>query len=97
MTPIFSKKRSKTFYSDVTTKDDILKASQDLGELKAHVNIRPETKLMEEVVLAKPAPSFIWNSDNKNSEINKSKIALGARKVSDLSVQTLKTSKTKKH
>lgn len=50
---------------------------------------------VEELALYNQSPSFIWNYDKKNSELNKSKIAIGARKVSDLSVKNLKTSKTK--
>lgn len=67
---------------------------------KTQTPIRPKTKVFEEVGLSKPAqfgnPSFIWDSDNKFSEISKSKIALGARKASDLSENSLKTSKVTK-
>lgn len=100
------KNRDDTFVSDVTMKEDesntnsnkILEQEPELA--KTQTPIRPKTKIMEEVAFSKPAqfgnPSFIWDSENKNSEIFKSKIVLGARKASDLSENNLKNTKSKK-
>ncbi|RNA26908.1 hypothetical protein BpHYR1_023704 [Brachionus plicatilis] len=106
LAPNFAKKRNDTFVSDVTMKEDESSpnSNQELEKEpevpKTQTPIRPKTKVFEEVGLSKPAqfgnPSFIWDSDNKFSEISKSKIALGARKASDLSENSLKTSKVTK-